>query len=91
MDIFMNISKYIKNQRLKIELLVVLDLLNMMNGSDRDCGAYKVDFQSQNKSRYITTELTAHATFTVHARFHVQFTVHAKLRDRGCQKREVGS
>ena len=32
MDVFVNNSKYIRNQRLKIDPLAVLDLLNMMDG-----------------------------------------------------------
>ena len=50
---FTNISKYIRNLWLKIDFLAILDLLNMMDGSDRDCGTDRVGFQSQNRDPYI--------------------------------------
>ena len=47
MDFFANILKYMRNQRLKIHLIAILDLINKIKGSDCDCGTQTLGFQSK--------------------------------------------
>ena len=46
---FANISKSMRNQRLRFYHIVVLGLLNMINGFDLSCGIEKLGFQIQNR------------------------------------------
>ena len=66
-DFFLQISQkiYKKNQWLKIDILTILDLLNMMDGSDLNCGTNRVGFQRQNRDQYITA--SEFSMFTFHA------------------------
>lgn len=58
--IFSQISQYMRNQWLKTHLLASLDLLNMINGSDCDCGTQKVGFQSKNGNLRMTAPFIVH-------------------------------
>ena len=46
---FANIAKSMRNQRLRFYHIVVLGLLNMINGFDLSCGIQKLGFQIQNR------------------------------------------
>ena len=44
---FINISKYMMNQRLKIHLIAFLDLLNKINGSECYYGSHKLGLKKK--------------------------------------------
>lgn len=56
MDFFESISRYMMNPQLIIDLLVVLKLLNMINGSDHDYKTRKMGFQRQNRYLYVSVK-----------------------------------
>lgn len=47
LNIFVNISKYMKNQRLIFDLVAVLDLFNKIYSLDLDCETHKVGFHNK--------------------------------------------
>ena len=53
------------NQRLKIDLLTILNILNKMDDSDCNYGNHKVGFQSKRSNHKLPPKSTLHAQIIV--------------------------
>ena len=63
LDVFVNISNSVNNQRLKFDVLAVLDLLNKTTGSDLTCGAQKRSDFEKNGLPYINVQVHYSSAF----------------------------
>ena len=77
--IFVNISKYIRNQRLIFNCVAIFDLLNMMDSSDLNCGTHKIGFHSKKSNAQITVKNTVHPQ--IHSRADLQSGMGGGLTD----------
>ena len=60
----MNISRYIRNQQLIFNCVALLDILNIINGSDLNCWTHKIGFRSKKRNAQGTVQSTGHPQMT---------------------------